>query len=142
MSARSVHTKSMSARSMSGQSKNLLVILALAALAAAGSFAYRWNDSRLAGLPEASLDWPSVKGLIVQSALRDKHTDCIVRVVYEYVVGEQSYRNDVVRFDQAEITVREKEALVSSHPVGRTVSVYYNPDEPGQSVLVRGAATR
>ena len=131
---------------MSGQSKNLLAVLAIAGLAIAGSLLYQWHQNRLAGLPEASLGWPSVSGLIVRStldvrnsALRSEHTVHEVRVVYEYVVGAQSYRNDVVRFDQAELSLAEKEALVSSHPVGRTVPVYYNPTKPGQSVLLREA---
>jgi len=137
---------------MSGQSKNLLAVLgvlAIAGIALAGSLLYQWHQNRLAGLPEASLGWPSVSGLIVRStldvrtsALRSDHTVHDVRVVYEYVVDAQSYRNDVVRFDQAEISLAEKEALVSAHPVGRTVPVYYNPARPGQSVLLREAGER
>ena len=132
---------------MSGQSKNLLavlVMLAIAGMALAGSLLYQWHQNRLAGLPEASLGWPSVSGLIVRStldvrspALRPERTVHNVRIVYEYVVGTQSYQNDLVRFDQAEISLAEKEALVSAHPVGRTVSVYYDPAKPGRSVLLR-----
>ncbi len=137
---------------MSGQSKNLLAVLgmlAIAGTALAGSLLYQWHKNRLAGLPEASLGWPSVSGLIVRSTL-DVRTSILrsrrrvhnVRVVYEYVVDARSYRNDVVRFDQAEISLAEKEAIVSSHPVGRTVPVYYNPEKPGQSVLLREAGER
>jgi len=137
---------------MSGSSRHLpvtLTLLTVAALAIVGSLIYGWNQNRLAGLPEASLGWPSVSGLIVRSTLdvrtsilRGRRTVHDVQVIYEYVVGEQSYRNDVIRFDQAELSLAEKEALVSSHPVGRTVPVYYNPARPGQSVLLRGAGER
>ena len=131
---------------MSRGVRNLLTILAIAILAAVGKSAYQWYDSRQADLSELSQSWPSVNGLIVQSqlevrrtGLRNDRIDHDVEVVYEYVVNEQSYRNDVVRFDQAKLSVSTKELLVSTYPVNRTVTVYYNPDKPGQSVLVPGS---
>ncbi|MDJ0709672.1 MAG: DUF3592 domain-containing protein [Woeseiaceae bacterium] len=113
-----------------------LAIIGLFAIA--GALAWQWSENRLTQLADASLDWPSVEGLIVESRL-DTRAGRPVRVTYEYVVGNRSYRNDVVRFDQNELNPTQQEALVSAYRAGRTIDVYFNPDKPGESVLVRGS---
>ena len=95
-----------------------------------------------------SHEWPSVLGVVMRSDLEARQrkrpgqphmTQHYVRVTYEYIIDEARYENDVVRFDQASLTRTQKERLVSAHPVGRPVEVFYNPTKPGQSVLVPGS---
>ncbi len=127
--------------------KTMLAIVASGTIAAGGNLIYQRYDRDLTELARASSDWPSVPGLVNHSELEyrrknvgaAKRTDYRVEVVYEYVVDDQLYRNDVVRFDQSNLTSKRKELLVSSYPVGRRVEVFYNPDDPDQSVLVRGS---
>lgn len=126
--------------------RTTLTILALGAAAASGNLLYQRYHANLDELSRDSNDWPSVPGLVTRSGLEShrnhvgarKRTEFDVDVSYEYVVGDTVYRNDVVRFDQGELSTNRKELLVSSYPVGRRVEVFYDPDEPDQSVLVRG----
>ncbi|MDJ0699185.1 MAG: DUF3592 domain-containing protein [Woeseiaceae bacterium] len=127
--------------------RTILAIVASGVFAAGGNVLYQRYDRDLTELARASTDWPSVPGLVNHSELEfqrkntgaGKKTDYRVEIVYEYVVDDQLYRNNVVRFDQGELTSKRKELLVSSYPVGRRVEVFYNPDDPDQSVLVRGS---
>lgn len=126
--------------------KSILAIVALGVIAAAGNVLYQRYDRDLNELSRASIDWPSVPGLVNRSELEfhrnnvgtGKKTNYRVEIIYEYVVDDQLYRNDVVRFDQGELSTESKQLLVSTYPVGRRVEVFYDPDDPGQSVLVRG----
>lgn len=119
----------------------------LGAVSAAGYYFYQHYDRNMSAVANASMTWPQVSGLVTHSDLEyrrresasAKQTDYRVAVSYEYVVDDQVYRNDVVRFDQQMLSNARKETLVSSYPVGKRVDVFYNPEDPGQSVLVRGS---
>lgn len=103
-----------------------------------GNVAWHWLDGRRIEHSDASVYWPSADGLIVEARLETRGNRDL-RIVYEYVVGDRAYRNDIVRFDQAQLTLLQKEALVASYSQGQPVSVYFNPERPNQSVLVRGS---
>ncbi len=58
-------------------------------------------------------------------------------VRYRYEVGGDVYRSERV-FAMSSSTSRGKaDALIAQYPVGRTVTVYYDPTDPGQAFLVR-----
>jgi hypothetical protein len=127
--------------------KNIIVILVLGGLLVGGLYLYQRHDQHMQTVSAESLGWPSVSGLVTHSSLETtrkqsggaKTTQHRVDVIYEYVVDDHVYRNDVVRFDQGQLSTRNKERLVSTHPVGMTVQVFYDPASPGRSVLVRGS---
>ncbi len=127
--------------------KTVIVLVVLVGLVAGGGFLYQRYDSHMTDVSAASTAWPSVSGLITRSNLEARRTgtgsrrrvEHDVEISYEYVVDGAVYRNDVVRFDQQNLTLKNKQLLVSSHPVGKKVTVYYNPDRPKQSVLVQGS---
>lgn len=127
--------------------KNIIVVVVVGGLMAGGLYLYQHHDQHMQKLSAESQDWPSVSGLVTRSSLKTtrkqsgsaKTTQHRVEVIYEYVVDDRVYRNDVVRFDQSKLSTKDKERLVSTHPVGMTVQVFYSPASPGQSVLVRGS---
>ena len=127
--------------------KQVVVLVVLAGLMGAGLYLFKRYDAHMTEVSAASVEWPSVSGLITHSNLEARtrktgsrrSTEYDVEVMFEYVVDDQVYRNDVVRFDQANLSHKEKELLVSAHPVGKKVEVYYNPDKPKQSVLIRAS---
>ena len=127
--------------------KTLIAIAAIASLSAAGNHLLGRYDEQMTALAEQSLSWPSVTGLVTRSNLEarrssigaHKETEYRVEVEYEYIVGDEMYENDVIRFDQHDLSKAEKERLVSAYPKGRSVEVFYNPDKPNQAVLVRGS---
>lgn len=123
---------------------SLLMLVALTVLAA---YLYSRQDEQLHALSAASAGWPSVSGLITSSSLETRRqrvgsahgSKVRLEVAYEYVVDDRVFENDRVRFDQDRLSSAEKELLVRTHPVGKKVQVYYNPDRPTESVLVRGS---
>ncbi len=125
--------------------KQAVTIILLAGFMGGGSWLYQYYDGDMGDVWVESDYWPAVSGLVLKSDLVERprrtgsqpKTEYDVDVVFEYVVDGELYRNDVVRFDQAKLSSRDKELLVSSHPVGKKVEVYYNPEKPKQSVLVR-----
>jgi hypothetical protein len=58
-------------------------------------------------------------------------------VVYEYTVGDRSYRNDRVAIAHVG-DEEEANAIVARYPVDARVTVHYDPDDPGTSVLEAG----
>ena len=126
--------------------KTAATVVLVALLAAGGNVLFQRYATHVDALSDASLDWPAASGLVTHSELEYRRNeigtgektnyDAMVR--YEYVIDDQLYSNDVVRFDQGMLSNDRKRLLVSEHPIGKRVAVYYNPDDPGQSVLVRG----
>lgn len=133
---------------MSGRAKNVVFVLVIVLLSGLATYLYDRYDQYTSAIAQESLGWPSVTGLVTRSNL-ETHRSKIgvqrnktryrVEVDYEYIVGDERYENDVVRFNQDELSPTDKERLVSAHPVGRRVEVFYNPSKPGQSVLVQGS---
>lgn len=132
---------------MSNGQKNLIVLLVIAGLTAGGAWLYTRYDEDMASSSGESARWPSVDGLVTRSNLEALHSNVgtnrkirwRLEIYYEYVVGNEVFENDVVRFDQDELSTEEKEDMVSAYPVGRRVHVFYNPERPKQSVLVRNS---
>ena len=132
---------------MARNSRTTITVLLLGAVSASGYFLFQQYDSNVSALASASMTWPQVNGLVTRSELeyqrrevvKSRKTDFKVNVSYEYVVDGKVYENDIVRFDQQMLSTDRKQVLVGSYPTGKRVDVYYNPDDPGQSVLVRGS---
>mgnify|MGYP000023547280 CR=1 FL=1 len=133
---------------MSNSAKNFIVVIAVVVLTVGGAYLYGRYDKHMTAVSRESLEWPSVAGLVTHSNL-EVHRSNVgaqsnklrhrVDVEYEYVVDGRRYENDVVRFNQNNLSRKDKERLVSAHPVGRQVEVFYNPSDPAESVLVRGS---
>ena len=90
--------------------------------------------------------WPSVVGVIEESRIKtrkgkkSKKRSKLV-VSYQYFVNDVPYRNDKARYlDNMFYPKTKKQEIVSRFPKGEKATIYYNPSEPGQSVLVQGFA--
>ena len=99
----------------------------------------------------SSADWPTVLGRITSSKLASREetgsssagsttTVYYADVRYTYIVEEKTYGGKKVSFDEVSsnnpVYARE---VVNSYPAGKEVSVHYNPDKPGDTVLEAGA---
>ncbi|MES2820486.1 MAG: DUF3592 domain-containing protein [Pseudomonadota bacterium] len=97
--------------------------------------------------------WPSVTATVTRSEVQsrtkprdnDKQWETLEgRTVYEANVGYR-YEIDGVQYNGNRIKVNSSsyasrstaEQVLAEYPVGKSVTAYYNPEEPGASVLKR-----
>ena len=93
--------------------------------------------------------WATACGVISNSAVREVRGDPNISagpiyhgdVQYDYTVGGRDFRGNSLRQVSYEASWRvPAERVVAEHPVGREVTVYYDPEDPRQSTLdVAGA---
>jgi hypothetical protein len=87
---------------------------------------------------DASRKWPTSSGTITLSAL-EKSPDNKWRyravVQYRYRVGSTEYQGDRVFWAGNEGRQRHMAAVVGTYPVGRTVKIHYDPQNPAEAVL-------
>ncbi|MGD2026376.1 MAG: DUF3592 domain-containing protein [Anaerolineales bacterium] len=98
---------------------------------------------------EASQNWPSVSGLITNISIEENvdtddegftSTTYTPKVEYQYEVGAESFTSKRISFGAERGYGRRKkaeEALIP-YPVNSQASVFYNPSDPSESVLVQG----
>jgi len=120
----------------------LSILCTVVPLAAVGWFLYsRWkkgSDLRL-----ASQNWVPTTGTVIKSRVEVSGGDTTTvspRVVYEYRVGAVDYQNDQIRAGDrhwAARTSQEAYDTIDRYPVGKEVTVYYDPRNHGQSALER-----
>lgn len=98
----------------------------------------------------ASQAWPTAQGWITQSQVKQSaSTDDEGRtryayyptVVYEYVVADQTYSGKQISFGgvKGSSAPDKAQAALAPYPPGGQVSVIYNPENPAEAVLQRGA---
>jgi hypothetical protein len=97
--------------------------------------------------------WPAVSGRVVEAYVAedvqvdsegDRNRVFAPRVVYEYEVNGQTYRGDRLRIgiESFSGSRRRVEQELARYPVGSAVTVYYNPANPAEAVLQRGAGSK
>lgn len=120
--------------------------LAMVGLLAAAAF-YKWLEVR------AAADWPQTTGKVVVSTPQARRVGAFdarrrrgkgdevrnfAHIVYEYTVSGQAFRNDRVSIGE-NLGNFEVAETIARYPVGKVVTVYYNPRKPREAVLERDA---
>jgi len=89
--------------------------------------------------------WPHVNGTIISSVAHSKQMTGSHRYIsywpevrYEYVVGNRHATGDRIRFIIRGMNERETQQVVSSYPVGKAVTVYFDPRDVTAAVLEPG----
>ncbi len=82
----------------------------------------------------SSRNWPCVMGEIVrhQDGLSSGSPAQTRRAYYVYGVDGRRYDGSISNYD-----LSPDQSVYTLYPVGQAVSVFYNPDRPKQSLLVR-----
>lgn len=109
-----------------------------------------WNINQ----DRASESWPEVTGTILMSRIgssttssspgganktSSSDTDYSVELRYRYEVEGRGYEGHRLRFASNSYDSRsDAEKEQRQFPKGKKVPVYYHPEKPGRSVLVRG----
>ena len=90
--------------------------------------------------------WPKTTGVITQSYIetkrtRTRHTYYQVKVSYEYQLGSRTYKGKNILKNEDYLSFEYKstaDQALSEFPVGKTISVYYSPGNPQDSLLKPG----
>ena len=87
-------------------------------------------------------DWPTTDGVIQTSHVTQRRSSDGDRmygaeIVYTYKVGDQSFTGSRVNFggDHSSSSRSSWDSLVNRYPTGSEVTVYYDEQAPGESVL-------
>lgn len=124
----------------------IVLPLGLAALVLA---AQAWQEQRQS---RAAKGWQTTTGRVVRSGLREtavrvrssisiSHYRMAKRyapqIIYEYQVNGSRYQSERLHMGLSLITseIREVEREVERYPIGREVTVYYNPFAPAEATL-------
>jgi hypothetical protein len=94
-----------------------------------------------------SSHWPGVEGKIISSQVKvtdmSDRIDYKAEIEYEYTVNGQTYRGTRLSVDPSYVPSRSyAEGITQRYPVGRVVTVYYDPDNFAVAVLEKGIQGR
>ena len=82
--------------------------------------------------------WQPVAATITESAVASDRKNVYPHVRYSYCVDGRTYFGDQVQFDDPKTPLAfNVNGFVDAHPVGASVTAYYNPREPHRAVLKR-----
>jgi hypothetical protein len=98
-------------------------------------------------LESRSRQWPSITGRVVESGTTQVNdgdsTTYKARIRYEYLVGDQQYIGDRISIRGAESIFRNKiNSIVERYPVGASVEVFYDPQQPQMAVLEHAPSSK
>ena len=104
------------------------------------------------GVAAASEAWPAAPGEITASEVTHSVKQSssssgnnwryIPRVEYRYELDGAEYSNDNIQFVSVSWEFNERfkaERVTKPYPVGKAVDVFYDPTDPGNSVLLKGS---
>jgi hypothetical protein len=116
------------------------IVLPLAIIGGVGYFIYKRSQQGTA-YRQAAQNWRSTSGTILMSSVQTVHGgNSYPVIVYQYEVNGQRYQSQTIKAGEQYLNIRiagQAQETVSRYPIGATVTVYYNPDNPAESVLER-----
>lgn len=93
-------------------------------------------------------NWPTTQGTITSSQIKevtrrdadgDTYTNYRPSISYSYQVADQNYEGHRLHLGATSHNDRSAvQQQLKQYPVGRTLDVYYNPNNPNQAVLTPG----
>jgi hypothetical protein len=110
-----------------------LSLFVVVGLGFAGYGAYNWFKVK-----EVRTQWATTQGQVLSSRLTHDEDTTGTSIRYQYTVAGRQFESDNVRAggDFSSSDSSEAAAIVDRYPAGGTCTVYYNPADPSQSVLV------
>jgi len=118
------------------------VLLPLGLMGAAFWYSYRRKKKRT-DLIKASQSWPATTGKVLTSRVEidgGEYTSTRAYVLYEYEVRGRVYQSSQIQpGDRFRMSYHDRNQydIVEQYPVGATVTVFFDPSNPGESVLER-----
>jgi hypothetical protein len=127
-----------------GSRRGAFIVGVIFLLVGSGLSWWGWNILQNA---KASSSWPKVQGVVTQSAVRHKRDSdggdsYLPEVNYEYSVKNQQHENETIKFGENSYGDRQPAAdIVARYPIGKKISVSYDPASPHKSVLEPGVTS-
>jgi hypothetical protein len=90
-----------------------------------------------------SVHWPTAEGVMTVSRLVPGHFKQMKGyygvIQYRYRIGSADYTGTRLSFNRLHLSVKDAwQRVLDTYPVGKTVKVYYNPEQPTFAVLEPG----
>lgn len=89
----------------------------------------------------ASKSWPSVQAKVVESRVEvhsgSDGSTYSPEITYKYAVNGREYENDQYGLSEFSTSGNWARNIVREHPVNSHVTIWYNPSDPGESMLNR-----
>lgn len=130
---------------MESKQSSVFVSLVFALVFMVGGWLFYKNVSQtIIDEANASKDWPTVQGMVsfsdIHSSISDGDEMYRVVIEYNYTVQAENYTgNRITAVSSSTSSFSEVDKDLSKYPEGEMVSVYYNPEAPGISMLEPGA---
>lgn len=117
----------------------MIVMISLATLAFGGFAYFDYNRGM------ESFNWTPMDAEILESYV-DKDDEIGPAnyrpiIVYEYIVGGQTYTSDNFQYGDSGSYTSDREPAdtrVSQYPTSEIITIFYNPQEPYRSVIIQG----
>ena len=89
---------------------------------------------------EESSDWPETEGVILESRINERNNDGTILyapfVMYSYTVSRKTYNSYRISYMSGECDdIKIIQNLIADYPIGKSVTVYYKPENPEVSIL-------
>ncbi len=127
------------------QSKSGLIFAAIMLLVAIGTMC--WGLSMIVDAGN-NTGWPTTQGVVISasvdkeirtrtnsSGIRTQGTVYVPRIAYRYTVNDQEYTSTTIGYSTSEVRYGIDSG---EYAPGKPITVYYNPEDPSDAVLVTG----
>ena len=88
-----------------------------------------------------SSNWASIEGKIIESSIRRvklRSPKYLPKIIYEYSVEGISYTSNRLSFSEYMRFHRSCQRVIDRYPTGKSITVYYDPKNPKNSVIQKG----
>lgn len=117
------------------------VVIPILFIGGFGYFIYKRNQQSTVYRQKVQ-SWPGASGMVLTSSVQSRRTGRSVSifpvVVYQYEVNGKTYQSQTIRAGEQFMNVRvigQAQATSARYQAGTPVTVYYNPENPAESVL-------
>jgi hypothetical protein len=99
-----------------------------------------WGVYRYYTTAQSTNNWPFVTGEVLEFDIRSRPADTSVfaSIRYSYTVDGFRYTGSRFSVDNSETGVMQVARRLDAYPEGRSVTVYYDPENPSSAVLEPG----
>lgn len=120
------------------------VILPILIIGGIGYYLYKRNQQSMAQRQD-SQNWSSTIGTILMSSVQSRRSgtggySTIPVIVYQFEVNGKTFQSQNVRVGDKYLKVNvswQAQETVDKYPIGKKVTVYYDPNNPAECALER-----